>query len=559
MPDVLERDTSTDDLRDDVQELQGNGAIREGGNIVYGDGPEDAARAEVVEKLRLRYRKLAKKSLFFLCKAVLGFEDITVYTHWEYAKFIQDLSEKRTIDLMPRSTFKTSIGTIGFAIWLLINNPNLFILLANQTASNAERMLLEIEAHLDGSNPMMAWLFPEMIKPSHNYQPWSSSRMSVPNRTVISGTPSIMTIGVGGKAESLHFHVIIKDDLIGRAAMMSNLVMQDTITWNDYSESLFVDPSKDIERIHGTRWGLDDLYSLLIDDPFYVKFIRKAILDDGSLFFPERLNHDTLRRIRDNNFMVFMSQYQNDPTAAENLDFKKEWLVLYQMGVDNNTGEYFCRIDEQDFWVKDMTVHLLVDPASSGDLDMNIGVALKRGRIVKANNAIAIIGAHPSGRWFVLDLWTGRGVGENPELQVAEQILEMAMRWRGYVRKGWVEAFGAEGALITIFNMLCKDKNYFFQLDKIPRGQKKAKQVRIRSAIGPVAGSGLLCVRNIHDSFIMEYSQFPQSSTFDTLDAVAWGILQIPKPRNQAKQKANNEEKEKVKRMRFRQVGRAGY
>lgn len=559
MPEVLDRDAGTDNSRADVQELQGDNSLQGGNYIADGEGSDSAASAEVIEEIRQKYRKLAQKSLYFLCKAVLGYKDLTLHTHWEYAKFIQDLSNRRTLDLMPRSTFKTSIGTIGFVLWLLINNPNLLMLLVNQTAGNAERMLLEIEAHLDGSNPMMVWLFPEMIRPHAKYQPWSSSRMTVPNRTILSGTPSVMAIGVGGKAESLHFHVILKDDLIGRAAMQSNLVMQDAIAWNDFSEALFINPTTDIERIHGTRWGLDDLYSLLIDDPHYEKFLRKAILDDGTLFFPERLGYETLRKIRDNNFLVFMSQYQNDPVASENLDFKKDWLVYYQMGHDNETDEYFCRIDEQDFWVKDMVVHLIVDPASSGDLDMDIGKALKRGRLVKANNAVVVVGAHPSGRWFILDLWTGRGKGENPELQVAEKILEMAMRWRGYVRKGWVEAFGAEGALITVFNMLCKDRNYHFLLEKIPRGQKKAKPVRIRSAIGPVAGSGLLCVRSMQDQFVLEYSQFPQSTTFDTLDAVTWALLQIPKPRSIVKGKAMKEEKVRAKRLRLRSIGRSGY
>jgi hypothetical protein len=540
--------------------MQDDNAIRIDAAANSGDSTgEPRADPEVVEKLRNQYIDLSKKSLYFFCKAVLGYSDMTVHTHWEYAKFIQDLSNRRTLDLMPRSTFKTSIGTIGFVLWLLIHNPNLFILLANQTAGNAERMLLEIEAHLDGSNPMMTWLFPEMIKPHSRFQPWSSSKMSLPNRTVVSGTPTVMTIGVGGKAESLHFHIIIKDDLIGRAAMMSRLEMQDAIAWNDYSESLFVNPATDIERIHGTRWSIDDLYSLLVKDPNYEVFIRKAVSDDGTLFFPERLDHDTLRKIRENNFLVFMSQYQNDPTSPENLDFRQEWLRHYELGYDNSRREYFCRLAGLDYYVSDMTVHMYVDPASSGDIDLRIDQALRHGRVTKANNAIVIVGAHPSGMWFILDLWTGRGVGQNPELQISEKILEFAQRWQGYVRKGWVEAFGAEGGLITVFNMLCRQRGYHFPMDKIPRGQAKAKKVRIRGSIGPVAGSGNLCVRSIFDQFILEYSQFPQSDTFDTLDAVAWAIINTPKPQSKARQAVVTEEHLRQKRMRLRHVGNAGY
>ena len=557
MPEVLERVSGSDSTRDDVHDLPDSGQLL-GGNGASEDDSGIASR-EVVEELRQRYRRLCKKSLYFLCKAVLGYSDITMRTHWDYAAFIQDLSNKRAMDLMPRGVFKTSIGTIGFVVWLLINNPNLFILIANQTAGNAERMLLEIEAHLDGSNPMMNWLFPEMIRPHKRYQPWSSSRMTVPNRTVVSGTPSVMTIGVGGKAESLHFHVIIKDDLIGRAAMMSTTVMQDTIAWNDYSESLFVSPGKDIERVHGTRWGIDDLYGMLLNDPSYAVFTRTAVLEDGSLFFPERLDRETLRKIRENNYMVYMSQYMNNPTDPENLDFRKEWLRYYLMGKDSKNGEMFCRLDGTDFLVSDMTVMLFVDPASSGDLEMSGQKALKQGRLKKANNVVAVVGAHPSGRWFLLDLWAGRGKGVNPELQIAEKILELAMRWRGYVSKGWVEAFGAEGGLITVFNMLCRDRKYHFQLDKIPRGPQKAKVVRIRGAIGPIAGSGLLCVREIHDKFIDEFGQFPQSTTFDTLDAVAWALLTIPKPATEAENVASKEEYKRVKRVRLRSMSRAGY
>ena len=558
MPELLERVPGSDSVRDDVSGLWENHELLGGTGSPEGD-TSGLASPKVVEELRQRYRGLAKKSLYFLCKAVLGYSDITMHSHWEYAAFIQNLDNRRTLDLMPRGVFKTSIGTIGFTLWLLINNPNLYILIANQTAGNAERMLLEIEAHLDGSNPMMNWLFPEMIRPHKRYQPWSSARMTVPNRTIVSGTPSVMTIGVGGKAESLHFHVIIKDDLIGRAAMMSRLVMQDAIAWNDYSESLFVNPGRDVERIHGTRWSIDDLYGMILNDPSYEVFSRTAILEDGSLFFPERLDKETLRKIRENNYMVYMSQYMNNPTDPENLDFRKDWLRYYQMGRDSKNGEMFCRLDGMDFMVSDMKVMLFVDPASSGDVEMNSHKALRHGRAVRASNAVVVVGAHPSGRWFLLDLWKGRGKGVNPELQVAEKVLELAMRWRGYVTKGWVEAFGAEGGLITVFNMLCRDKKYHFQLDKIPRGPQRAKPVRIRGALGPIAGSGLLSVREIHDDFIDEFSQFPQSLTFDTLDAVAWAVLTIPKPATQAETASAEEEYTRAKSIRLRSMSRAGY
>lgn len=524
-----------------------------------GDGSDDAAPPDVVEELRQRLRALAKKNLYFLCKAILGYSDMTMRTHWEFAKFIQKLDDPRVLDLLPRGCFKTSIGTIGFVIWLLINNPNLFILLANQTARNAERMLEEIEAHLDGSNPLMVWLFPEMIKPGARWKPWSSNRMTIPNRTIISGTPSVMTIGVGGKAESLHFHVIIKDDLIGRKAMVSQLEMMEAIAWNDYSESLFVDSGHGIERMHGTRWSLSDLYSIILEDPKYQTFIRQAVDPHGELFFPERLSHATLRRIRENNFFVFMSQYQNDPSSPENLDFNKAWLRKYLMGKNREDHEIYCEMDDRKFWVKDMEVGMLIDPASSGDVELNMARALQRGRAHKANNAVMMVGAHPSGYWFILDIWTGRGKGKNPELEVANKMFEMAMRWKGYVYKGFLEAYGAEGGLLTVYNMLCDERNFHLPVEKIPRGVQKSKLVRIRGNIGTIAGNKQLCCRDLHDQFILEFSQFPQSYTFDTLDALSWAIECIRKPPTEAQAKGIRASSEKHKLLRRRKIGPSGY
>lgn len=540
MPELLDAVTSDDER----SELQG---VWDSDTLQGNDG------TEVREEARQRYRELAKKSLYFLCKAVLGYTDITKRTHKPYADFIQDLSNRKTLDLMPRGVFKTTIGTIGFGIWYLLNYPDHFILLANQKAGNAERMLLEIESHLDGGNPMMNWLFPEFIKPNARYRPWSSGEMTVPCRTVNSGTPSIMTIGVGGKAESLHFHVIINDDLIGRRAMESSLEMADAIAWHDYSESLFVTPKRGIERVHGTRWSLDDLYNVLLESGKYATFIRQAIdPKTGELFFPEWLDEETLRSIRENNFAHYMSQYMNDPSNPEALDFRSDWLRRYKLLPSKDYGPY-CELDGYHYYAKDMDIRLFVDPAASGDVDQRLSEQMKRGRAKKANNALGVVGLHGSGMYFLLDLWVGRAKGDNPELEIAKQMFSMFMKWRGYCSRGYVESYGAQRALITVFNMVCQQQSLRFPMEEIGRGNVKAKTVRIRSYVGPVAQNGNLSVRPIHDMFVHEFGRFPQSDTFDTLDMMAWAVHTLRKPASAVDEtmlkKQNKKAKQKLKRL----------
>lgn len=502
-------------------------------------GDSTASSADT-ERVRQKFRHLAKTSLYFLAKAILGFSDMTKEAHLDYCLFLQDLSNRKILDLMPRGVFKTSIGSIAFAIWYLLNFPHHTILLINQIQSNAERILQDIEAHLDGSNPLMNWLFPEFIKPYRTWKPWSNDKMTLPPSSYEGvghkfsvGTPSVQAIGVGMRVESMHFHVIINDDLIGQKAQASDAIMTEAIEFHDYSTSLFVKQFKGIERMHGTRWSLNDLYAVTMQDPTYKVFLKSAIdPETGKSNFPQLLPLEYLRELREKNYAHFMSQYMNDPENPDLLDFRAGWLKLYNLVLDTQNGEPYCELEGEKYYVKDMNVGLFVDPAGSGDIEDNFAKQIKRGRAKKANNAVGIWGLHGSGKYFLLELWTGRGRGINPEEQVAIKMFEMAHRWRGYVSRGYVESYGAQRALITVFNMVCRKNEFHLTMEETPRGVQKAKKVRIRTALSYPASNGQLCIRHHHDQFIYEFSKFPQSDVLDTLDMTYWAIYHLKKPQD---------------------------
>lgn len=527
------------DVRDEVWDLSERGEI---------SGSDLAADKE----LRRVYRELAKSSLYFFVKGVLGYPDLVPSFHKPYCDFLQDLSKKRTMDLMPRSTFKTSVGTIGFGSWYAVNHPDHFVLIANQTATNAQRMLSEIAQHFEGGNQMINWLFPECVRPGDSWKPWNSEQITFPSRTVLRGTPTFTAFGVGAKAESNHFHVIINDDLIGKAAMESDLVMESTIQWHGYSVSLFVRPDDGIERIHGTRWGLADLYSYLMERSKHDLFYRKAMLDDGTSAIPELISTEFLRDLREHDFSKFMSQYQNDPVAEESLDFRREWLNYYSL-VKTDDGPA-CEYQGERYFVKDMDVQMFVDPAGSGDVAGKVTTMKAR-----ANNAVMVWGLHGTGKYFLLDSWEGRGRGENPERQIALEMLKMYVRWKGYVRKGHVEAYGAQRALITVFNMVAHEEGEAFRIEEIGRGNVKAKHVRIRSYIGPAAQNGQIYVRRAHDQFVMEFSLFPQGTSYDTLDASAWAFATLKRPATSVERKVTHERHERKTRMRLKTRSKTGY
>lgn len=511
------------------------------------------------ERAKEELRNLARSSLYFLAKGILGYQKLDKKAHKPICNFIQDLSIQRGLVLLPRGVYKTTIGTVAFSIWLLINDPNRTILIANQIARHAERMLTEIEEHLGGANPWMNMLFPEMIKPNDKFKPWNNMEMTCPNRTQIRSTSSIVTLGVGARSESIHTDFQINDDLVGIEDMFSDLNRDNALTWHDYEENLFVERKTGIERMYGTRWPGNDFYKPIIASGNYRVYHRSPIEDDGTLNFPTIYDHEELRKARSKNWLMYNANILNKEVHPGSLEFKPEHLNYFKLLPDQNKG-YICRTSDavaKDYSVADGDVIILVDTAASGDLEDSNRAEIKKREVKLSNNAIMVLMGH-SEKFFVLETWTGRGKGENPELQIAAKLLEMCQSWNGYFRKVYLEAFGAHGQFITIFNMVCRQNNCHFPIEPLPKGTKISKRVRIRSAVGPVAQNGQLYVRRNEDQLIQEYIDFP-SGMMDCLDCLTWGIGQINMPLSEVA--AVSERKvlaaRKERRMRF--VRRGGY
>ena len=71
-------------------------------------------------------RSLARTDLYFLCKGVLGFVDMSPGFHGHRCAQINSVQEPygRQVDLWPRGHLKTHIITIGKSIQEYLNNNN---------------------------------------------------------------------------------------------------------------------------------------------------------------------------------------------------------------------------------------------------------------------------------------------------------------------------------------------------------------------------------------------------------------------------------------------------
>jgi hypothetical protein len=252
-----------------------------------------------------------------------------------------------------------------------------------------------------------------------------------------------------------------------------------------------------------------------------------------------------------------MSQYMNDPENPEFLEFRREWLREYML-VKTDQGPA-CELEGELYYVKDMDVVLAVDPAATGDIEHRMIDDLKKGRTRKSNNAVGVVGLHGSGLYFLLDLWVGRMAGQNPEMQLAQKMIDMFRVWKGHIRTGVLESFGAQAAIITIFHMILAGTSESYPIKEAPKGSQRAKKVRIRAYLGGPAQNKQIAVRPGHEAFRYEFGKFPQSDMLDTLDMCVWAFQELRRPKTPTERANVDLRAKRIKQKRLRFVGRSGY
>jgi len=234
--------------------------------------------------------------------------------------------------LLPRGTFKTSVVTIGLSCQFLLNEPNGRILLDSETYGKAKAFLAEIKGHMEQN-----YKFREVFKAIHGMYPndsnrksellWTNTELNIAARTKPRKEPSISCAGVDVTKNGMHYDLIIGDDLHSEKNTTNREQIQQVIDHWKLAYSL-LDPGCPMIII-GTRWDFNDLYQHILDNErerFNI-LIRKAIRDDGTLLFPERLSQQFLDATRKTQgTSIFSKQYQNEPVDADTADFKHSYF-----------------------------------------------------------------------------------------------------------------------------------------------------------------------------------------------------------------------------------------
>ena len=458
-------------------------------------------------------RKLAQRSLYYLCKEILGYKDMVPHVHGDLCYFAThpDYGRFRQATL-PRSFFKTWVWTVGKSIWLTLpdeeklyqkiypyKGANARILIASNVIDNAAKMVNKIKREWE-TNDRLQEAFPELV-PEFNKTRWSDSCAEV-KRTIVATEGTYTAVGAGGSVISQHFDHIIEDDLIyakkddftGAELMPNQEDIDKAIGWHKLSFSLFSDPRTSCLDNVGTRWAPKDLiwYIRKYEDK-YTCFEMAATKDgtrDGEPVWPERYSREGINEIfKSQGTKIAETQYLNRPRADEDVVFRVEWLNQH---------------DNRNVFPENLEYYTIVDLAGWGDSKgLARNVILTGAKDHRNHLWVARVDVGRFNPSEVIDLFKIHRKQFNSRVMIEEIQYQRAVR---HFARQEMEKPGEE----------------WYNIDPIPYdGRKGAKDLRIR-ALEPLAKNGGLHVMTSMKELRDEFEDYPYGRTVDILDCLGY-------------------------------------
>lgn len=460
---------------------------------------------------------MSQRSLYYLCKEVLGYKDFVPHVHGDMCHFATHQSYGRFRSAcVPRSWFKTWTFTIAKAIWLTLpdednlyqeiypyKGANVRILLASNVIDNAAKMVNKIKTEWENNDRLKA-AFPELV-PEFNKTRWSDHCAQVrrPN-TFTEGTYT--AVGVGGSVISQHFDHILEDDLVyakkddftGQELMPSQEDIDNAIGWHKLTFSLLSNPQTGCIDNTGTRWAPHDLIDHIHKNEkqysrFQVAVTKEAtwpIPDDSWCIWPERYDKVTLETIAQaQGRKIYETQYLNRPRAGDEVKFNPALIHLHESISELPQGAQMIT---------------LVDLASWKDSK-------------KICRNVVLTGC----RDLRNHLWVARiDAGKYNPTQVIELMKSHAQMFGSKV---FVEEVGYQVALRHFARKDMEEEGGFaYRVDALPVDNKaNAKAMRIES-LEPVVTNGMLHMMRTMTLGLGELEDYPYGSTKDIIDLMGW-------------------------------------
>ncbi len=275
------------------------------------------------------------RSLIYL----LGYKELGAFHAAEVEALSQvrvlgDFTPTRRLWLWSRGFFKTTLITECHTVYLILNNPNIRMLLCSNTISVAEDMLRNIKNHFIG-NIALRHFYKEFCPTPNSVgkvEFGTSQDFIVPCRTLMRKEPTMMVAGVGTNLTGLHFDYMKLDDLVTKDSVTNETQLQASKDYYAALRHLYDKAAVPREDVVGTIYHFNDLYSAVLQKSklFKESFVPARIA--GKATFPERLNDEALDALINDPSVgpwQFQTQYMLSPINPAEAKFKPEWIKTY--------------------------------------------------------------------------------------------------------------------------------------------------------------------------------------------------------------------------------------
>ena len=461
--------------------------------------------------------------------------------------------------------FFSSIGFSDLYIeWMRrTHSQDIRTLIVSETIKNAVKLGGRISNHYE-NNALFRQLFFDILPTEKDT--WTADSMHQ-RRTPAGrgqGEGTFDFIGVGGALQSRHYDLVIQDDLVGREARKSDIVMADTI---DYHQVLagasnfdINNPGRDFDEIVvGNRWSHNDLNSYIRREEPYFSWTTHAALGGccslhpfGVPIYPEAFTKEKLlrwkKRLGTYHFSCQFLNFPIDPTKSKfNIaDFRyfslertygtlavpkehrdmpwqkaKHLEIVYPQQYRTVIRHHVAEGDvEDDIFPRYLDRYLITDPNHGGEHPDSL---LYTG--ARCRHAILVVGIqHSPRRLYILDQWAEACKIE----KYVQKILFYALKWK--LKRVHCEQEGGQKFLIYHFNYFLqqntKDHPELSGMIMVPLKSSRAsnaKEERIDNCIPMVERHEVWLDANNCSDFKEEAEKYGQKkTTIDLLDCFGY-------------------------------------
>ena len=209
------------------------------------------------------------ENFFFFAKDFLDYKDLEWGVHGQFINVFESEAPRKLV-VMPRGTFKSTLGSVAYPIWRLLRDPNETILLDSELYSNSKNFIREIKGHLESER--MTRLFGSQIGPK-----WDEGEIILKSRTKNIKEASVTAGGVGTTKVGQHFDLIIADDMNSPQNSETPEKCQKVIDHFRYNLNI-LNPGGEYVLI-GTRYAERDVIGFCLSDVLSEKYLAEGKLE----------------------------------------------------------------------------------------------------------------------------------------------------------------------------------------------------------------------------------------------------------------------------------------